>query len=305
MSDSWRYEIARMRNRWLITVTVIVSVLLHVGLFVISWKTNLFYRPAETPNPIYVNMVQAPGSIQDELSQGRIVDKKLPANDKRPSRADIISYRDNRTDRETHRKDVPFNEIAKSAGPKGTGRSASRQGTKGMDDRSGRQHSGREKTGPGVGRVKSTRDLINSVGYRDLPSKGSGNLGSGEGNLSPYNPKVGSPGDAININTKSFKYMSYFSTIKEKIEWAWVYPQGAQQSGQQGMLTLTFTILRNGRLGDVKLVRSSGYRLLDQAAMQAVRDAADFPPMPAKWDDQELTILANFQYRLIGAKYVY
>ena len=90
-----------------------------------------------------------------------------------------------------------------------------------------------------------------------------------------------------------------------KIEWAWVYPQEAQRMGQQGMLTLTFTILRSGKLKEVKLIRSSGYRLLDHAAMQAIRDAAAYPPMPEGWDDEELTILANMEYHLIGTKYVY
>lgn len=298
MSESWRSDIARMKNRWLIIAVVAVSLLFHVALGVLFWKSEKLMFKAPEQEIMPVELVSAPPDrVRDKLTEGTIVEKKLPANNKPPARAKVIADKDNTVAEETYNKNLPFNKNVNDIGKKGQGvRPESRPG-KG------------DKPKPGSdskSKAKSSSDLINSVSYKSLPVSGSkGAQSRGGGNLSPYNPKIGKPGDVVNINTKSFKYISYFAGIKEKIEWAWVYPQKAQMSGQQGVLTMTFTILRNGSLKNVKLVRSSGYRLLDNAAMQAVRDAAAFAPMPETWEDKELTILANFEYRLVGAKYVF
>jgi TonB family protein len=285
-----------MKNRWIIAVTIILSVLFHLGVGLFFWKGAPALSKKPVPStPMFVDMVNAPPLPDKTRPPGRIVDQPLPANEKRPNRAEILGYKDHRVNKQTHLRDTPFNELPGRAGPKGTG---------GPGGKTSREKGAKQPEAP-----TTSSELIASAAYRNLPkSSGTAKKGggsSGTGNLSPYNPKIGSPGDAISLNTKSFKYMSYFAGIKEKIEWAWVYPQQAQMQGQQGILTLSFTILRNGTLKEVKLVNSSGYQILDRAAILAVRDAAGFGPMPSNWEDKELTIMANFHYRLIGAKSVY
>ena len=308
MPDSWRSDFARMKNRWLVISTILISLLFHIGLVVLFWKSDAFTPKVTTDKPIYVDMVSAPpGTQNNRMPPGKIVDRKLQANELRPKKTDIISYKDNRAEKETHLKDTPFNEDSKNVGRKGKGgRTGSGAGsqTGGRTGKSKAQDQPKDQGSASSGKM-SANELITSVSYKNYSKSGKTGSQRGGGNLSPYNPKIGSPGNAVNINTKSFKYMSYFSGIKEKIEWAWVYPQEAQQRGQMGVLTLTFTILRDGSLKSVKLVKSSGFRLLDQAAIRAVRDAAGFGPMPSAWEDEELTILANFEYRLIGSKYVF
>ena len=48
------------------------------------------------------------------------------------------------------------------------------------------------------------------------------------------------------------------------------YPSAARQAGQQGTVVLKVQILENGRPGEISVVRSSGYSLLDDAAVDAV-----------------------------------
>ena len=117
-------------------------------------------------------------------------------------------------------------------------------------------------------------------------------------------PKDVNKGDAISLNTKDFRYISYFTHIKHKIELVWEYPQRAAEMGQQGSLLLKFTILKDGRLGGVWLLQSSGYRLLDQEALRAVKAAAPFNPIPDRLHKIRLNILATFNYSL-GYKFVY
>ncbi len=118
-----------------------------------------------------------------------------------------------------------------------------------------------------------------------------------------YPPNV-EKGDTISLNTRSFKYISYFTHIKRKIELVWEYPRLAVQLGEEGRLILRFTILKDGRLAGVKLIESSGYRLLDEEAIRAVKAAAPYPPIPDRLKKDHLNILANFTYTL-GFKFVY
>ncbi len=108
----------------------------------------------------------------------------------------------------------------------------------------------------------------------------------------------------ISIGTQSLKYASYLEHIKNKIENVWAYPTEAARTGQQGTLLILFTINKNGDLIRLKLVRSSGYPLLDRAALQAIRDASPFPPLPKRFNLDILNIYATFEYDL-GFRYVY
>lgn len=50
-----------------------------------------------------------------------------------------------------------------------------------------------------------------------------------------------------------------------------VYPQAARNAGQSGTVMLRIQILPNGRSGNITVTASSGYGLLDDAAVNAVR----------------------------------
>lgn len=104
--------------------------------------------------------------------------------------------------------------------------------------------------------------------------------------------------ETVNLNTREFKYISYFSKIKSKIELVWNYPEIAVMRGEQGTVHLKFTIVEDGRLEDVQLIKSSGYPVLDEEAIRAVRMAAPYPPLPRSWGLKKLHIIGEFNYIL-------
>lgn len=100
----------------------------------------------------------------------------------------------------------------------------------------------------------------------------------------------------VSLNTTEFKYYSYFAHIKQRIELAWNYPHEAQERRESGRLTIVFTIESGGNVSSVKLIKSSGYEILDEYAINAVRFASPFNPIPASIGTKRLRITANFEY---------
>lgn len=71
------------------------------------------------------------------------------------------------------------------------------------------------------------------------------------------------------------------------------YPEEARRRRIFGDLRLTVALYSNGKIKDIHVLRSSGHKILDDAAIRIVRLAAPFAPFPkqlkAKYDVLEIT----------------
>jgi protein TonB len=106
--------------------------------------------------------------------------------------------------------------------------------------------------------------------------------------------------DALTFDTTEYSYMPYMRKLREKIESIWVYPPDAAAKNIWGDLKIRFTIKKDGTLGAVELVRTSGYHSLDEAALKALRDGAPYWPLPDSWRKDSYTILGHFIYSMYG-----
>lgn len=106
--------------------------------------------------------------------------------------------------------------------------------------------------------------------------------------------------NGITFDTQEFKYYGYMQRLKEKIEGIWRYPSDAAEKGLYGDLYVKFTLKKNGKLGTVELVRTSGHKSLDDAAIKALKDAEPYWPLPDEWGKDGLTITGHFVYSLYG-----
>jgi protein TonB len=100
----------------------------------------------------------------------------------------------------------------------------------------------------------------------------------------------------IPLDTKEAKYVSYFNRIKQQIQLVWSYPIQAAEKKISGQLTLKFEISSNGNLLSVNLTNSSGFNILDVAAIKSVKEAAPYYPFPMGIKKKKLSILATFVY---------
>ena len=103
---------------------------------------------------------------------------------------------------------------------------------------------------------------------------------------------------AVSLDTKELKYLSYFAHIKRRIERVWTYPPSAIANSLQGQLHLKFVLRSDGQVKTVELLRSSGFKVLDKEAWDAVVNAGPFGPFPPTIPDDELHITARFTYVL-------
>jgi TonB family protein len=92
------------------------------------------------------------------------------------------------------------------------------------------------------------------------------------------------------IDAFGLKHFSYLIGVKRKIELVFSIPFFGPPQGRVGVPIVGFTIQRNGELSEAVLLRSSGYGIVDQALIEAVRRAAPYGPFPNHLPDQEISI---------------
>ncbi len=68
--------------------------------------------------------------------------------------------------------------------------------------------------------------------------------------------------------------------VWEKIAHEKRYPRTARNRGYEGRPVVGFVLGTNGRLTDLFLIKSSPHKLLDRAALDAVKRGDPYPPIP-------------------------
>lgn len=101
------------------------------------------------------------------------------------------------------------------------------------------------------------------------------------------------PGDdSVTLDTDEFKFISYNRWLKIKVEGVLKYPELAAVSGYQGVAYIRFDIMKDGSLGALELLKSSGYKILDDEALRSIRSSAPFAPLPVEWHMERYPIRA-------------
>jgi protein TonB len=107
------------------------------------------------------------------------------------------------------------------------------------------------------------------------------------------------PGDnSVTLDTDEFKFISYNRWLKVRVESVLHYPELAAISGYQGTLYILFDIMKDGSLGRLEVLKSSGYKILDDEALRAIRDSAPFQPLPDEWNMNKYSIRAAVLFYL-------
>lgn len=101
---------------------------------------------------------------------------------------------------------------------------------------------------------------------------GSGGVGVGTG--APFGTRFG----------------AYAALIRERVAQKWSTDSVDARIRTLPPAIVTFDILRNGQVRNIRVAQSSGNYALDMSAQRAITDAAPFEPLPAQYEGQVATI---------------
>ena len=111
-------------------------------------------------------------------------------------------------------------------------------------------------------------------------------------NSSIDNPQILSDTQDYNFGP----YMNSLITVVRK-NWFAVMPDSALR-GEKGRAVVTFTIVRDGKVQDLRLELSAGNQALDGAAEGAVKTSSPLPPLPDGFKGDRIVLRLSFLYNV-------
>ncbi|MBS2004486.1 MAG: TonB C-terminal domain-containing protein [Cyanobacteria bacterium SZAS LIN-5] len=123
------------------------------------------------------------------------------------------------------------------------------------------------------------------------PTGGGGGEGV-KGNPDANNNPNGRPSVAAQADVDFGPYMA---DLQRRIKRAWFPPKGNESK----RVVVIFKVHRGGELSNLRLDKSSGVAIADQAALKAVENAAPFRPLPAGASD-DVDIQFTFDYNVFS-----
>jgi periplasmic protein TonB len=117
--------------------------------------------------------------------------------------------------------------------------------------------------------AKSSGGDVLSSSKRSLPVSNTGNI-------------AGTALQATENPGKALYLKKHFLYIRDIIQKNIIYPTLARKMGWQGKVTISFLIMPDGGVSEIRIAKTSGKDILDRNAAETVRRVAPFPPPPAK-----------------------
>ena len=92
----------------------------------------------------------------------------------------------------------------------------------------------------------------------------------------------------------------YLAALAANINRKKYYPMGSRRRGEEGTVVVSFVIQRNGELTDLSILKSSGSRRLDAAALKTLKRVTPFRPIPQTLERDRWPITVPIAFRLKG-----
>ncbi|MBY0516322.1 MAG: energy transducer TonB [Bacteriovoracaceae bacterium] len=91
---------------------------------------------------------------------------------------------------------------------------------------------------------------------------------------------------------------SYASKVESLINQNKRYPRSARALKQAGLVFVSLTILKDGKLKDANVIKKSQFYSLDKASLDTIEGIGDFPKFPEDLKTEEITFTVpiNFNY---------
>ena len=157
-----------------------------------------------------------------------------------------------------------------------------------------------------VAMVQGTPKLkLSKLPNQVVRSENSSSTGTKKGRVTPVQTRVklasltsfpSARGVPNIVDTGALK--NYVGQIRRSVLGAKRYPEASRRAGRQGTLKVQFTILKDGQVGNVRLLTETPYPNLNREAMAAVERAAPFAGIPDSIMQESLRVVLPFRFEL-------
>lgn len=90
----------------------------------------------------------------------------------------------------------------------------------------------------------------------------------------------------------------YITTLRHWLEKHKTYPKSAKRRRQQGIVILSFSVTREGLIAKSKIIKSSGYEILDNETHAMLNRAQPLPKFPNNMQGEVLNLTLPVQFAL-------
>lgn len=153
---------------------------------------------------------------------------------------------------------------------------------------------------------KSAPDIVNKDNKNNEPLKKNQSLAKLENNISERMESYAKRPKSkyISASTKSFEFADYMQIWVKKIERVsnLNYPDEAKKLGFVGTLIMTVGINAEGTIKDIKIIQSSGYKSIDDAAEHLVQLSGPFEAIPKNKNKIDILYITRTWQFLPGNK---
>lgn len=121
---------------------------------------------------------------------------------------------------------------------------------------------------------------------------------SGQQLVSPLYGQTGSGGVGVGLGSPfGNRFGNYVAILRQRVAEKWRTGDVDPRIRTAPVAIVTFDLLRDGSVRDVRIAQSSGNTTLDYSAQRAIYDASPFPPLPAGYERNDAVIEFWFELR--------
>ena len=117
---------------------------------------------------------------------------------------------------------------------------------------------------------------------------------SEQGNVTAETNAPKGEGGIISSGITGLRFKIYYTIIWGKIKEGWVLPEGLIKNKEGLVAVVSFKILKDGKIKDIRFEKPSGNFYFDKSVLRAVEKANPLPSLPAEYKGDYLDIGVRF-----------
>lgn len=103
-------------------------------------------------------------------------------------------------------------------------------------------------------------------------------------------------GDTRFLNTDDIMFGSFLHRFETQVYGVWHYPEEAARLGIEGVTPVRITFNRKGEIEEVKVLESSGSKILDDEVLRTLKMVGSPGPLPRSYKQDHFNLIAFFHY---------